>query len=49
MSFYTEPNSNRSIRPVKICYYKDLEDTNGVGAPKLAAKNDFIALKAEVD
>ena len=55
MSYYPEPNSHIRDK-VKVVLdlsnsvtKKELEHARGIGASDLAAKRDFIALKAEVD
>ena len=42
-------NHTGSIRLVKLCYQKNLEHATGIDTSNLAAKKDFIALKAEAD
>ena len=55
MSYYPEPDSSHIRDKVKVVldlYYatkKELDHDTGVDASGLAAKKDFIALKAEVD
>ena len=49
MSYYQEPESEISIRIVKSCYLKKLNDVSVVDTSNLAATRHFIDLKAEVD
>ena len=55
MSFYPEPDSHIRDKVevvLDLSNYatkKDLEHATGVGTSGLAAKKDFIALKAEVE
>ena len=48
MSYYQEPNNHIRDKLDKLCLWKELEYATGVDTSDLAAKKDFIALKAEV-